>query len=105
MILTSNGEYQINKIVIKSVASNRVRLKSDIFHKVSNLEIIQKEFKDIFLSFRENRKCKSIVFTYKKSIALDEIINKLNSLFVTSGNFTNCLPLFSLLTFHFLSVL
>ena len=76
----------MNEIAIKSVASNRVRLKSDIFYKVSNLEIIQEEFHDIFLSFRENRKCKSIVFTHKKSIALDEIINKLNSLFVTSIN-------------------
>ena len=70
----------MTEIAIKSVASNRVRLKSDIFYKVSNLEIIQEEFHDIFLSFRENRKCKSIVFTHKKSIALDEIINKLNSI-------------------------
>lgn len=70
-----------NLIAIKSVASNRIRLKSDIFSKVSNIDIIQKEFSGMFLSFRENKACKSIVFTHKNSITLNEILEKLNKLF------------------------
>ncbi|HIE35055.1 MAG TPA: hypothetical protein EYP79_02510 [Campylobacterales bacterium] len=70
-----------NLITVKSVASNRVRLKSDIFSKASNINLIQKEFSDTFLSFRQNLKCKSIIFIHKKTVSLDEIINRLNKLF------------------------
>ena len=70
-----------NTIIIKSVASNRVRLKSNIFTKLINLNTIQQELADVFVNFRENKKCKSIVFTHKTNITLDEIIAKLNQLF------------------------
>ena len=73
-----------NQIIIKSIALNRVRLKSDIFKKLSNLNIIEKELSDVFISFRENIKCKSIVFIHKESISIEEIIEKLNKLFSSS---------------------
>ncbi len=34
-----------NLISVKSVASQRVRLKSDIFKKISNIKIIERELK------------------------------------------------------------
>ncbi|XOB63013.1 heavy metal translocating P-type ATPase [Campylobacterota bacterium DY0563] len=70
-----------NEIVIKSIANNRVRLKSDIFALNSNLEKIEKEFESIFTSFRKNISCKSIVFTYSLNVTLDEIIDKMNNIF------------------------
>ncbi|WP_321314425.1 cation-translocating P-type ATPase [Halarcobacter sp.] len=70
-----------NEIVIKSIANNRVRLKSDIFALNSNLEKIEKEFEEIFTSFRKNISCKSIIFTYSLNVTLDEIIDKMNNIF------------------------
>ncbi len=70
-----------SQIAVKSIAINRVRLKSDIFAKSANLNLIQNELKDLFVNFRENKKCKSIVFTHKTSISLNEIILKLEQLF------------------------
>ncbi len=70
-----------NLISVKSVVSQRVRLKSDIFKKISNIKIIEQELSDFFIYFRENKKCKSIIFTHKKEISLEEIINKIDSLF------------------------
>ena len=70
-----------NEIYIKSVASNRVRLKSDIFSSPKNLSLIKEEFTDIFTSFRQNKSCKSIVFTYSLNHTLEDILEKLNKLF------------------------
>jgi len=70
-----------NEIMIKSIAKNRVRLKSEIFASRKNLELIEEEFADIFTSFRKNPSCKSIVFKYSLNTTLEHIIEKLNSLF------------------------
>lgn len=71
----------MNTISIKSNVSNRARLKSDIFAKYSNLEIIKNELEEVVSDFRENISCKSIIFTYKKETTLTQIIAKINSLF------------------------
>ena len=76
----------MNTIAIKSNVSNRARLKSDIFAKNSNLEIIKNELDEFVSDFRENISCKSIIITYKKDITLTEIIAKINSLFQTKIN-------------------
>lgn len=73
-----------NQIYIKSVAENRIRLKSDIFSSKTNISLIKKEFKDEFTSFRNNLSCKSIVFTYSNNQSLEEILEKLNELFNTT---------------------
>ncbi len=70
-----------NEIAVKSIAGNRVRLKSDIFASQTNISLMEKEFEDIFISFRENIKANSIVFKHKLDISLDEILQKLNKLF------------------------
>ncbi|RXJ67646.1 heavy metal translocating P-type ATPase [Halarcobacter ebronensis] len=70
-----------NEIIIKSIASNRVRLKSDIFSTKTNIQLIEKEFENLFTSFRDNIACKSIVFTYSLNVTFDEIFEKLNRLF------------------------
>ena len=70
-----------NEILIKSVANNRVRLKSDIFSNIDNIELIKGEFEDIFTSFRNNLACKSIIFTYSLNSTFDEIYERLNGLF------------------------
>jgi len=72
---------KMNDIVVKSVAGYRVRLKSDIFQSKKNIELIKNELNDTFVTFRENIKCKSIVFTHLKNISLEDILDKLNSLF------------------------
>lgn len=69
------------EIVVKSIAKNRVRLKSDIFALDKNIQIIEKEFEDIFTSFRKNPSCKSIIFTYSLSFTLDDIVSKMRKLF------------------------
>ena len=69
------------EIIVKSVANNRVRLKSDLFAIRSNLELIENEFKDIFVDFRENIPCKSIIFKYNLNTSLDNILESLNKLF------------------------
>ncbi|RXJ62056.1 heavy metal translocating P-type ATPase [Halarcobacter anaerophilus] len=77
-----------DEIIIKSVANNRVRLKSDLFALSSNLELIENEFKDIFIDFRKNISCKSIIFKYNLNITLDSVIERLNNLF----NITASIP-------------
>ncbi|MEA1955479.1 MAG: hypothetical protein U9N02_03185 [Campylobacterota bacterium] len=47
----------MHEIVIKSVASNRVRLKSELFYSKSNITKVIDEFDDIFLNFRQNSSC------------------------------------------------
>jgi len=68
-----------NKIYIKSTTPNRVRLKSDIFAKETNLSIIKEMLN--FYSIRTNIKCNSIVIVYNENIKVDEIINKISSKF------------------------
>jgi cation-transporting P-type ATPase C len=70
-----------NQISIKSVAINRVRLKSNIFSKSLNLNIIEDEFSDIFIEFRSNIKAKSIIFRHIENTTLEHILEKLNQLF------------------------
>lgn len=77
-----------DEIIIKSVANNRVRLKSDLFALSSNLELIENEFKDIFTDFRKNISCKSIIFKYNLNTTLDSVIERLNKLF----NITASIP-------------
>jgi len=71
----------MSMISIKSNASNRARLKSDIFEKYSNLELIKSELTELVSDFRENISCKSIIFTYNKDTNLTQIITKIESLF------------------------
>ena len=73
----------MNEIVIKSSANNRARLKSDLFNSQSNIIKIQNNLNDLFISFRANKSCKSIVITHTNSISLDSVINKIENLFLT----------------------
>lgn len=68
-------------ITIKSVAKNRVRLKSELFQSKKNIKLIQEELSDAFLSFEDNIKCQSIIFKHSFDTTLDDILEKLNSLF------------------------
>lgn len=69
------------EIAIKSVAGNRVRLKSDLFTSPNNIVKIQEEFEDLFTSFRENLKCNSIVFSHHNTITLNQILTRMNDIF------------------------
>jgi len=75
-------------IIIKSIANNRVRLKSDIFQASANIASIQNEFGSDLFDFRENLHARSVIFKYNRStFTLDEIIEKLHRLFqVTKPN-------------------
>ncbi len=70
-----------HSITVKSVAAERVRLKSDLFAKASNTALIKKAFGGRFRSFRENPACRSIVFVHEKGMSLDEIIANIETLF------------------------
>ena len=72
---------EIDGITVKSVARNRVRLKSNIFESKRNIKYIQEEFSELFIEFRENIQCKSIIFTYNSQTSLNEILLKLKNLF------------------------
>ncbi|MFA6685396.1 MAG: HAD-IC family P-type ATPase, partial [Arcobacteraceae bacterium] len=71
----------MNEITIKSIAGNRVRLKSNIFSNKSNLALIEKKLETLIYNLRTNISCSSIIFNHKKDINIDEIIQKLNKLF------------------------
>lgn len=71
----------MDSIRIKSVAANRVRLQSEIFKSNKNIELIRLKLDDLFLNFRENKKCSSIIFTHKKNISLDQIVQDIHELF------------------------
>jgi len=71
----------MNTISIKSDVSNRARLKSDLFNKLANIDMIQKELQKYIIDFRENISCKSIIVTYDTNITIQEFINKIESLF------------------------
>jgi len=68
-------------IIVKSIAGNRVRLKSNIFQSKNNIEQIKESLDDLFIEFRENIKCKSIIFTYNNQYSLNEILSKIKTLF------------------------
>ena len=74
----------MNAIFIKSNVSNRARLKSDIFNKHSNIELIKNELSEFITQFRENISCKSIIITYNKNVQISQIISKIQSLFQTN---------------------
>jgi len=69
------------QIIVKSIAGNRVRLKSVVFGNSANISLIKEELGDIFVSFRENLACKSIVFKHQNSNSLEDVLLKLNGLF------------------------
>ena len=72
----------MNNIKVKSIANNRIRLKSDIFLKQNNIDKISKELNEVLYSLRTNTKCKSLVFLYDDlKISLEEILERLNLLF------------------------
>ncbi|NKQ40633.1 MAG: cation-translocating P-type ATPase [Sulfurovum sp.] len=73
----------MDELLIKSIAGNRVRLKSNIFKSKSNTILISNELSGNLLSFRENLSCKSIVFVHNDNTSLDEIIRKIKALFPT----------------------
>lgn len=70
-------------ISIKSDIKNRARLKSEIFNRSSNIELIKKELSSYIVDFRENISCSSIIIIYKDT-QLSEIITKIQSLFHTT---------------------
>jgi len=72
---------QYDGFTIKSIAGNRVRLKSNIFKSKKNIVYIQEQLQDFFIDFRENISCKSIVFTHNTQTSLDAILTKLQTLF------------------------
>ncbi len=73
----------MNEIVMKSSTANRVRLKSDIFKNYQNISLIEKTLHNIVVNFRENTACKSIVLTYSSNTTLENILQKINTLFPT----------------------
>ncbi len=75
----------VSELVIKSQAKNRVRLKSSVFQDTLNNEKILSHFDKEFLSFRVNKKCKSIIFTFDEATtSLGNILKDLNLLFPLS---------------------
>jgi len=70
-------------IAIKSVAKNRVRLKSDIFRIPSNIQMIEKTFESDFYYFRSNIAAKSIVFKLNATASLEQVLSRLHELFAT----------------------
>ncbi len=75
----------VSKLVIKSQAKNRVRLKSSLFLETLNNEKILSHFDKEFLSFRVNKKCKSMIFIFDEGLtSLEKILEDLNLLFPLS---------------------
>jgi len=68
-------------IAVKSQAGNRIRLKWELFQSTTNIELIASRFEGLFIDFRSNAKCSSIIFTHQKNTSLDEIIASLYELF------------------------
>lgn len=76
------GSVVMSSIKIKSIANNRIRLKSDIFLNQNNINKISKELNEVLHFVRGNTKCKSLVFLYDDvKTTLDEILERLNLLF------------------------
>ncbi|MGB5868069.1 MAG: cation-translocating P-type ATPase [Arcobacteraceae bacterium] len=75
----------MNTITIKSDVANRARLKSNIFGKLSNIELIKNNLQDIIIDFRQNVSCKSIIISYSPTTTLNEVIAKIDSLFISTS--------------------
>ncbi len=72
----------VNDMVIKSEVGQRVRIKSFVFLSAENGEMVESHFGKKFLAFRVNKRCKSIVFVFDKSItSLRMIVKELHLLF------------------------
>ncbi len=71
----------MNDIIIKSSTNNRVRLKSDIFKNIQNTTLIQKYLDGVVIDFRENIACKSIILTYSSHTTIENILEKIYTLF------------------------
>jgi cation-transporting P-type ATPase C len=71
----------MSQIIIKSVANNRVRLKSSLFANRRNLNRVEEQLAELFVSLRTNYKCQSIIFVHSSSTPLDDIIAKIEKLF------------------------
>ncbi|NLO17145.1 MAG: hypothetical protein GX118_03030 [Arcobacter butzleri] len=74
----------MNNIVIKSIAGNRVRLKSDIFSKERNITLIKEHFESVIYNLRTNKQCSSIIFNHKQTLTPYDIVQQLNDLFLLS---------------------
>ena len=72
----------MNQIKIKSVADNRVRLKSPIFSDKKNLEIIEKNLRQYLVATRLNEKCQSLIlYVDTKNIELFAFLEEVKRLF------------------------
>lgn len=72
----------MSSIVVKSVANNRIRLKSDIFENTLHVKKIETELGELLLFSRANFKCSSLVLIYNEAkTTLEELLEKINSLF------------------------
>jgi len=72
----------MNQIKIKSVADNRVRLKSPIFSDKKNLEIIEKNLRQYLFATRLNEKCQSLIlYVDTKNIELFAFLEEVKRLF------------------------
>jgi len=73
----------MNKIIIKSATPYRARLKSNIFRNNRNTTLIHNSLNGILIDFRENISCKSIILTYPSTTTIENIIEKIYTLFPT----------------------
>lgn len=72
----------MNQIKVKSVADNRVRLKSPIFSDKKNLEIIEKNLRQYLFATRLNEKCQSLIlYVDTKNIELFAFLEEVKRLF------------------------
>jgi cation-transporting P-type ATPase C len=72
----------MNQIKIKSIADNRVRLKSAIFSDKKNLEIIEENLQQYLFATRLNEKCQSLIlYVDTKNIELFAFLEEVKRLF------------------------
>jgi cation-transporting P-type ATPase C len=80
-IYTKGESSMVGEIAVKSVANNRIRLKSRVFAAQINTDLVQSNLRKYLIDFRVNNRCNSIIITHKKSYATQEIIEKVYALF------------------------
>jgi len=79
---TKNKSVKMDPIIkIKSQAGNRVRLKSKLFQTQDNINLIENALREAVYELRSNTKCSSIIFRHRSNITLEEILEKLCTLF------------------------
>lgn len=72
----------MSSIVVKSVAKNRLRIKSNLFENSLHVEKIEFALHEVLLSFRANQKCHSVVFIFDETkTTLSQVVEKITSLF------------------------